>query len=208
MDVLVSTNEAANILGISIQGVHYRIKTKKLKSLKKDNKVYVYIEKNLVANSSYAKSSENNKIESFENDLTSEIIKLKDEQISFLKKSLKWLNKRHNKEIKRLQTSHDKVVDTFKSEISLLQKAYNELHKLYKNTQLQLEQKYKENTEQKKEFLTMKEFISFLAMHGKDSHEIKYIILEKVKAGDKRFMYNSMAKELKILNDSFKDLIA
>mgnify|MGYP000172733768 CR=1 FL=1 len=201
MEVLVSTNEAANILGLSVQGVHYRIKTKKLKSIKKDNKTFVYLDNNVVNK----KEQTVQEHASIEKDITNEVIKLKDEQISFLKKSIAWITKRNNQEIKRLQTAHDKTVDAFKSEITLLQKAYNELHKLYKNTQEQITDK--NNTEPSKDYLSVNEFITLLLDYGKTPLEIKKLILQRVKIGDRRFIYNSISKELRILNDPFKDII-
>ncbi|HFU74626.1 MAG TPA: DNA-binding protein [Arcobacter sp.] len=201
MEVLVSTNEAANILGLSVQGVHYRIKTKKLKSIKKDNKTFVYIDQTLV-------NSKNEPIqnkESVEKDINNEIIKLKDEQISFLKKSIAWITKRNNQEIKRLQDSHEKVVDAFKSEISLLQKAYNELHKLYDKKDQVIEDK--SNNVESNDYLSLNEFITILQNHGKSLNDIKQIILDRVKLGDKRFVYNSITKDLRILNDTFRDII-
>ena len=44
MERLVTTSEAAEILGLSLQGIHYRIKKNQLKSEKKDGKVFVYVE--------------------------------------------------------------------------------------------------------------------------------------------------------------------
>ena len=44
MERLVTTAQAAELLNISLQGVHYRIKSKKLKSIKQGNKTFVYIE--------------------------------------------------------------------------------------------------------------------------------------------------------------------
>lgn len=44
MEKLVSISEAANILGISVQGIHYRIKQGKLKSKKTDGKIFVYMD--------------------------------------------------------------------------------------------------------------------------------------------------------------------
>ena len=44
MERLVTTAQAAEILGLSLQGIHYRIKKNQLKSLKKDGKVYVYVD--------------------------------------------------------------------------------------------------------------------------------------------------------------------
>ncbi len=43
MERLVTTSQAAEILGLSLQGIHYRIKKDQLKSIKKDGKTFVYI---------------------------------------------------------------------------------------------------------------------------------------------------------------------
>ena len=43
MERLVTTSQAAEILGLSLQGIHYRIKKNQLKSIKKDGKTFVYI---------------------------------------------------------------------------------------------------------------------------------------------------------------------
>lgn len=209
MEVLVSTNEAANILGLSVQGVHYRIKTKKLRSIKKDGKTFVYIDKNKLDSNNLNNSI---KEDTQQVNINHEVIKLKDEQISFLKKSIAWITKQNKQEISRLQKSHDNVVDAFKSEISLLQKAYNELHKLYNNPQSVLEKKYedtdiasKKNTI--KPYIDVVDFVDMMLIHGKSRIEIKNIIIQRVKIGDKRFIFNSITKELKILNDQFKDII-
>ena len=90
MEILVTTNEAANILGLSVQGVHYRIKSKKLKSLKKDGKVFVYLDKELV-------KSNDQKEQKNETAIHDEVLKYKDEQISFLKKSIAWITRKIKK---------------------------------------------------------------------------------------------------------------
>lgn len=196
MEILVSTNEAANILGISVQGVHYRIKANKLKSLKKDGKTFVYIDQNKTLQ---PKETEQN---AQQINIHNEVVKLKDEHISLLKQTIAWIKKQNKKEISRLQKSHDKVIDAFKSEISLLQKAYNELHKLYQNQSNQIEHKVV-----KKDFLELYEFIELMSKTGKSKNEIKLLILDRVKIGDKRFMFNSFTKDFKIVNDDFKDII-
>ena len=43
MERLVTTGEAAQLLGLSLQGVHYRIKSGQLKSLKQGGKTFVYV---------------------------------------------------------------------------------------------------------------------------------------------------------------------
>ena len=121
MLTLLSTNEAASKLGISVQGVHYRIKTNKVKSVQKDGKTFVYVDiEEPISNTKQ------------ETDNSFEIIKVKDEQISLLKRALRWLTFSHKNEIKRLEENHNKLIEVFKSEVDLLQKAYNEMQNLYK----------------------------------------------------------------------------
>ena len=43
MERLVTTSQAAEILGLSLQGIHYRIKKDQLKSIKKDGKILIYL---------------------------------------------------------------------------------------------------------------------------------------------------------------------
>ena len=45
---MVTTSEASEILGISLQGIHYRIKRNQLKSEKKDGKLFVYIDEQTI----------------------------------------------------------------------------------------------------------------------------------------------------------------
>lgn len=193
MEVLVSTNEAANILGLSVQGIHYRIKTKKLRSIKKDGKTFVYVDQQEIKPRTLEQES------TTQFDTNKEIIKTKDEQISLLKKTLKWINKQHIKEISRLERNHDKVIDTFKSEINLLQKAYNELQKLYKS----------QNTKQityDKPYLSLEEFILLMKQKGKNIKDIKRLILLRVQLNDSRFYYDSALNILQIKNADFNDL--
>ena len=44
MKKLVSSSDAAKLLGLSLQGIHYRIKKGQMESMKKDGKTYVYID--------------------------------------------------------------------------------------------------------------------------------------------------------------------
>ena len=68
MERLVTTSQAAEILGLSLQGVHYRIKKEQLKSVKKDGKTFVYVddEQNTSHNFSNVKV-ENSKQNNFDN---------------------------------------------------------------------------------------------------------------------------------------------
>lgn len=79
MERLVTTSQAAQILGLSLQGVHYRIKNNQLKSIKKSGKTYVYISEHVQDKSNIDEKP----VEIIE---IREIIKVKDEQISLLKK--------------------------------------------------------------------------------------------------------------------------
>ncbi len=187
MERLVSSSEAANILGLSLQGVHYRIKTNKLKSIKKDGKFFVYIDDN---NSNNA----HNKTQQIDNIVTS-----KNEQITTLKKSLKWMRKQYTEEISRLERNQEKIIEVFQSEISLLQSAFNEMRNIYK-----IENKDKSDNF---EFLDIKEFFSLMKTHNKSNSQIKEIILNKVKEGDKRFIYNKSTKEVLIYKSDFLDLL-
>ena len=106
MQRLVTTSKAAELLNLSIQGVHYRIKKGQLKSQKKDGKVYVYIDKNIKQNKHNSNSEENLLLEA------------KNEQILLLKKSIKWLKNRYDSEINRLEQNQKQIIKVFKSEIN------------------------------------------------------------------------------------------
>jgi hypothetical protein len=187
---LVSTAEASKILGISIQGVHYRIKKNQLEHTKKDGKILVYIDD---IDQKYSEKLDDNLL-----------LKLKDEQILILKKSLKYLKKMHQKEIKRLENSHKMAIDVFNSEIKLLQSAFNEMRTVYKN---QIEYNQNEQEQNHSEFITLKEFFVILKKSSKSDEQIKDIIINSIKNGDKRFIYNKSTKKILIYKDDFKDLI-
>ncbi|MCK5294629.1 MAG: DNA-binding protein [Arcobacteraceae bacterium] len=193
MKKLVSTSEAAKLLGLSVQGVHYRIKKQRLESIKKDGKTFVYIDSNITP-----------KVDNKPNiQIDSEIVKSKDEQIILLKETIKWMKKQYKQEIKRLDNNQIRIIDVFKSEIVLLQQAYTEMQNIYKIS-------YKDKDEDKKQeldILTVEEFFILMRSHGKSNIEIKSIILNKIKDGDRRFIYNSSTKELLIYRSDFIDLI-
>ena len=201
MERLVTTNQAAQILGLSLQGVHYRIKKNQLKSIKQAGKIFVYINENMENNSTFndAKNKEtiisnNEKIES--------IIEVKDEQILLLKKSLKWTKRQYESEIKRLERSQENLSDVFKSEIKLLQNAFNEMRSIYKP---QLENKQENSSSNK--FITLQDFTVLMKRYNKSQNEIKLIILNAIKNSDKRFIYDKTNKKLLILDSNFKDLL-
>jgi hypothetical protein len=193
---LVTTSEAAEILGISLQGIHYRIKKNQLKSEKKDGKVFVYIDDNLLQNPKNSNQTLKLDFNAFD-----KIIESKDEQISLLKKSIKWMRKQYVSEIERLEKNQKRIIEVFNSEIKLLQSAFNEMRAIYKP---QIEN---QKSEKKSEFITLQEFFTILKRASKSDLEIKNTILNAIKNGDKRFIYNKLDKKLLILNDSFDDLI-
>ena len=195
MQRLVTTSEASEILGISLQGIHYRIKRNQLKSEKKDGKLFVYIDEQTIKNS-LNETKQNNQEAIFER-----VIQSKDEQIEILKKSIKWMKNQHFMEIKRLEKNQKRIIEVFNSEIKLLQSAFNEMRAIYKP---QIEN---QKNEKKNEFITLRDFFIILKRASKSDLEIKNSILNCVKNGDKRFIYNKNSKKLLILNDSFEDLI-
>lgn len=195
MQRLVTTSEASEILGISLQGIHYRIRRNQLKSEKKDGKLFVYIDEETIKN-----SLKNDKQNSQEN-VFERVIQSKDEQIEILKKSIKWMKNQHFMEIKRLEKNQKRIIEVFNSEIKLLQSAFNEMRSIYKP---QIEN---QKNEKKREFISLQEFFTILKIASKSDLEIKNTILNCVKNGDKRFIYNKNSKKLLILNDSFEDLL-
>ena len=197
MERLVSTAEAAEILGLSLQGIHYRIKKNQLKSLKQDGKVFVYIDENIKQVNSNQNIQNTTIQSSFD-----KLIESKDEQITLLKKSIKWMRRQYISEIERLEKNQKRIIEVFNSEIKLLQSAFNEMRAIYKP---QIEEKKEPN--KNSEFITIKEFFAILKRANKSKIEIKGIIFNAVKNGDKRFIYNKVEKRLLILNDNFEDLI-
>jgi hypothetical protein len=197
LERLVSTAEAAEILGLSLQGIHYRIKKNQLKSLKQDGKVFVYIDENIKQVNSN-QNIQNTIIQSgFD-----KLIESKDEQITLLKKSIKWMRRQYISEIERLEKNQKRIIEVFNSEIKLLQSAFNEMRAIYK-PQIEEKKEPKKNSE----FITIKEFFAILKRANKSEIEIKGIIFNAIKKGDKRFIYNKVDKRLLILNDNFEDLI-
>ncbi|WP_198305989.1 DNA-binding protein [Arcobacter vandammei] len=196
MQRLVSTAEAAEILGLSLQGIHYRIKKNQLKSEKKDGKIFVYLDENSTKNNQT--SAQNTKLDFNAFD---KIIESKDEQISLLKKSIKWMRKQYISEIERLEKNQKRIIEVFNSEIKLLQSAFNEMRAIYKP---QIEEK--KESSKSNEFITIKEFFALLKRANKSEIEIKSMIFSAIKKGDKRFIYNKKDKKLLILNDDFRDL--
>lgn len=199
MERLVTTAQAAELLGISLQGVHYRIRNKKLKSVKQAGKTYVYLPDNLdpLPIKEEEPSAKKNLSQ------TQKMLDLKQEQIVLLKKSIKWLRRQHKEEIERLEMSQEKIMQVFKSEIQLLQSAFNEMRSIYKP---QIENK-KYLHDDKEKFISIQDFSLYLKKHHKSAKEIKLIILKAIHAKDARFVYNKKTKKILILNEDFSDLL-
>jgi len=190
--LLVSTSQAADTLGISLQGVHYRIKKGLLKSKKQDGKTFVYLDKNAY------KADTSTNTTNFE-----EIIKIKDEQIVLLNDSIKWMKEQYTSEISRLSITQDKMMDVFKSEIELLKQAYNEMNNLHKL----VDKSNKNDVKNYKELMSLKEFFVYMRKHNKSNNEIKMMIFTKIEQKDERFIFNKQSKEIFIYKTDFSDLI-
>ena len=205
MERLVTTAQAAEILGLSLQGIHYRIRNKKLKSIKQGGKTYVYISDDF-----------EQKIEQPVKDTVEKesLVGAKNEQIALLKKTIKWLKRQHQEEILRLEKNQQQIIEVFKSEISLLQSAFNEMRSIYKpqlqNTSASFEQDSSEENEAqspKERFISLQDFTLYMKKHHKSANDIKMIILKALHARDRRFMYNKKTKKILILNKDFSDLV-
>ena len=202
MERLVTTSQAAEILGLSLQGVHYRIKKEQLKSVKKDGKTFVYVDEEQSTSHNFSNVKvENSKQNNFDN--FQSVIDVKNEQIEILKKSMKWMKKQYISEIFRLEKNQNKIIEVFNSEISLLQSAFNEMRSIYKP---QIEQNIK-TEKQSHDLIKVKDFFILMKRYNKTENEIKAMIFNAIKSGDKRFIYNKVEKKLLILNDDFRDLI-
>lgn len=209
MLTLLSTNEAALKLGISVQGVHYRIKTNKLKSIVKDGKTLVYVD---IEDQKETKNNESTSA-------SAEVIKVKDEQISLLKRAIRWMGFQHKQEIERMEETHNKIIDVFKSEVELLQRAYNEMQTLYQSQNV-IESKQPVTTNNntyntttystqntQPETLSLNDFLLLMRKKGKSNNQIKQILYDAIKSGDNRFNYNPIKKTIVISNVSFDDLL-
>jgi len=207
LERLVTTSQAAHILGLSLQGIHYRIKKNQLKSIKKSGKTFVYVSEEMEKNAS---SNHNSKVEAIKADTShleqsQAIIDVKNEQIILLKDSMKWMKKQYKSEIIRLEKNQKKIINVFNSEIKLLQSAFNEMRTIYK-TQPQIESN-PTNTQTSTEFISLKEFFVIMKRFNQTEKEIKYIIFKAIKNQDNRFIYNKKEKKLLILKSDFEDLV-
>ena len=116
---------------------------------------------------------------------------------------MKWMKKQYISEIFRLEKNQNKIIEVFNSEISLLQSAFNEMRSIYKP---QIEQNIK-TEKQSHDLIKVKDFFILMKRYNKTENEIKAMIFDAIKSGDKRFIYNKVEKKLLILNDDFRDLI-
>ena len=204
MERLVTTSEAAQILGLSLQGIHYRIKKEQLKSIKKDGKTFVYVDDEQKHDETPTKTKAE-PIRQTIHDNSQAIIDVKNEQIELLQKSMKWMKKQYISEIFRLEKNQKRIIEVFNSEIKLLQSAFNEMRSVYKP---QIQQEIKTKTEkQSNDFILVKDFFILMKRYNKTENEIKAMIFDAIKSGDKRFIYNKVEKKLLILTDDFRDLI-
>jgi len=193
LERLVTTSDAAKLLNLSIQGIHYRIKKGQLRSKKENGRVFVYIDEQDINTNKLYNNTNSHSYNHYE-----EIIKIKDEQIAQYKSTLKMVVKQYKNEIKRLDKNQDKMAKVFKSEIQLLQKAFNEMRSIY-----QIEHQ----NSNKIEFINLDDFFILMKKYGKTDIQIKNIILQRIKVGDKRFIFDKDTKYLHILKSDFKDLI-
>jgi len=217
---LVSSTEAAQILGISLQGIHYRIKKGQLESKKQDGKTFVYVDSSKVKSNTSKTATE--PLESLNN----LALKSKDEQIELLKKTIKFVKKQHNKEIDRLEKNQDKIFNVFQSEVDLLKSAFHEMKNIYQiehDPKNKSQKESEEKPEIKREetvvtsesipevpeiqFMNIKEFFILMKNYDKTDIQIKNIILDKVKSADKRFIYKKETKEVLIYKSDFLDLL-
>lgn len=199
MERLVTTGEAAQLLGLSLQGVHYRIKSGQLKSLKQGGKTFVYVTEFFQQE---AKTEAKIETQSSSNSETIEtIVQSKDEQISLLKQSITFIKEQYKSEIRRLEKNQKRIIKVFNSEIKLLQSAFNEMRSIYKP---QIEAQTQTKAEK---FISINDFFVFLKEHNKSDKQIKIILLNAVQRKDPRFIYNKKTKKVLIVNSDYSDLI-
>ena len=110
MERLVTTAQAAEILGLSLQGIHYRIKKEQLKSIKKDGKTFVYISDEIKVDTPPNKPKVESSTKTSKFDSIKAIIDVKNEQIELLKKSMKWMKKQYISEIFRLEKNQKRII--------------------------------------------------------------------------------------------------
>jgi len=206
---LVSSNEAAQILGLSLQGIHYRIKKGQLEAVKQDGKTYVYIDSSIIKpkqsqeTNTKNQNNTNNDTQNF-----SEIaLKSKDEQIMILKKTIKFMRRQYSSEIERLDKNQQKVLNVFQSEVDLLKSAFQEMKAIYQIEHQEKKAQEKDSHQIGLPFMDLKEFFVLMRGYNKTDNQIKAIVLNRVKNGDKRFIYKKDTKEVLIFKNDFLDLV-
>ena len=218
MERLVTTKQAAELLNLSLQGVHYRIKSGQLKSIKQGGKTFVFVDDTLANNNHHSNSEQISSSTAQENIQTTQnsmnqtfehieqknekLLFYKEEQISLLKQSIHFMKEQYQNEIKRLEKNQKRIIKVFNSEIKLLQSAFNEMRSIYK-PQLQMQSQTSSNHK----FMPMQEFFLFLKQNDKSDDEIKIIVLNAIKQKDPRFIYNKQTKKVLIVNTDYSDLI-
>lgn len=195
MERLVTTNEACELLGLSLQGVHYRIKKGLMKAIKQDGKVFVYVNEDLTK-----KQNKDEQTSNIHDYYHKEILKLKDNEIELLKNTIDWLKEKYENEITRLENSQLKINNSFNDQISLLQKAFNEMREVYKNNNQQ-------NLIIQNKVISVKDFFIKLKQFGKNDIEIKQLLIDRIKMKDSRFLYNKDKKEIVIFDSDFTDIL-
>lgn len=201
MERLVTTSEAAQLLGLSLQGVHYRIKSGQLKSLKQGGKTFVYVTEFFQQDTKEGSKNESNDVRDNQiNERIETIVKSKDEQISLLKQSMGFIKEQYQNEIRRLEKNQKRIIKVFNSEIKLLQSAFNEMRSIYKP-------QLTSSGDSSLRFIPMNEFFLFLKQNKKSDDEIKMVILSCIKRKDPRFIYNKKTKKVLIVNTDYSDLI-
>ncbi|MEA2017705.1 MAG: DNA-binding protein [Campylobacterota bacterium] len=205
MKKLISSSEAAEVLGLSLQGIHYRIKKGQLKSIKKDGKIFVYIDSAQLESKSTEKNKKNIPLES---NISYEVaLKAKDDQILMMKKTIKFMKKQYTSEIDRLDKNQNKILEVFQSEVDLLKSAFHEMKNVYQVEHEERTPNIEKSQQIGLPFMDLKDFFVFMRNHNKTDLQIKSIILDKIKNGDKRFIYNKATKEVIIFKSDFLDLV-
>jgi len=190
LERLVSTAEAAKILNLSLQGVHYRIKNNQLNFTKKNGKTYVYIKEEDINETAVSNTQDS-------------LISVKDEQIKLLRKVVKWHKKQYKQEIIRLQFAHTELKEALQSEIKLLQDAFWEMKKIYQH-QISFNQ---QKTDDNEELISLKDFILLFKKYSEKDIDVKKIIIQRLKQKDNRFVYDKNKKEIFINKSYFLDLL-
>jgi len=110
------------------------------------------------------------------------------------------MRKQYENEILRLENNQKQTISAYKSEITLLQSAFNEMKKVYT-----IEHK-QNNRNLNIQYMGVKDFFLLMRKYNKSDNEIKDILLNRIKNNDKRFIYDSSIKDILIFKSDFLDL--